>query len=239
LFKLNKKKNIFFLAFICILFIFLIIIASIKIHMNLISRASSPKEETIAKEEISPTSSPKDETTMKQAISIAYTKAISPDAKLAKIISTDARVQPSEESGANGTRAVWNVTFTDTTSKSEYNIFVSRDKAEILEDKNKVVRKAISDSDIKIDSSDAIKIAKEQKQLKPGIPHKSFAIGYHFNLYYDSSDGVPNDNLIIQVIGISPKGNFAHVNIDANNGNIIASSEKTYDENGKGIWTPF
>lgn len=229
MFKFNTKKNIFLSAFICILFIFLIVVASIKIHTNLSSQTTSP------------ISSPKEETTMKEAISIAYTKVkdLDPDAKLAKIISTDARVEPSEESGSNGTRPVWNVTFTDTKSNAEYNIFVSCGKAEIFEDKNKVVRKAISDSDIKIDSTDAIKIAKEQKELKPGIPNKDFAIGYHFNIYYASLNGAASDKLIMQVIGISPNGNFAHVNIDASNGNIIDSSEKTYDENGKAIWTPF
>lgn len=229
LFKLNTKKNIFLSAFICVLFISLIIVTSIKIRGNLVSQTTSP------------TTSSKEETTMKEAISIAYTKVkeLSPDAKLAKIISTDARVEPSAESGANGTRAVWNVTFTDTKSNAEYNIFVSCGKAEVLEDKNKVVRKAISDSDIKIDSTDAIKIAKEQKELKPGIPNKDFAIGYHFNIYYAPLNGAASDKLIMQVIGISPNGNFAHVNIDASNGNIIDSSEKTYDENGKAIWTPF
>ncbi len=179
---------------------------------------------------------------MKEAISIAYSKAkeLSPDAKLHKIISTDAMVKPSEESGSDGTRTVWNVFFTDTKSNSEYNIFVIRGKAEVKEDRNEGAKKGINDSDIKIDSTDAIKIAKKQKELKPGIPNKDWAIGYHFKLdyvpFYEISD---NEFLVIEIFGISPKGNFAHVDIDATSGKIIYSGEKTYDENGEAIWTPF
>jgi hypothetical protein len=197
-----------------------------KIDMNLISKTSSQKEGT----------------TMKEAISIAYTKVkeLSSDAKLIKIISTDTMVKPSEESGADGTRAVWNVSFTDTKSNDEYNIFVVRGKAEIEKYKNKAPEKGISNSDIKIDSTDALKIAKEKKELKPGIPNKDWAVGYHFKLAYVSFYEIPDKEfLVIEVFGVSPKGNFAHVDIDATNGKIIYSGEKTYDENGKGIWNPF
>lgn len=194
--------------------------------MKLISKASSQKEET----------------TLKEAISVAYAKVkeLSPDAKLIKIISTDAMVKSSEESGSDGTRTVWNVVFTDTKSNDEYNIFVIRGKAQVMEDKNKAPKKGINDSDIKIDSTDAIKIAKEQKELKPGIPDKDWAIGYHFNLEHVSYYEIPDKEfLVIEVFGISPKGNFAHVDIDVTNGKIIYSGEKTYDKDGKGIWNPF
>lgn len=197
-----------------------------KINMNLISRTSSQKEET----------------TIKEAISIAYIKVkeLSSDTKLTKIVSADAMVKPSEESGADGTRTVWNVVFTDTKSNAEYNTFVVRGKAEIKEDRNKGAKKGINNSDIKIDSTDAIKIAKEQKELKPGITNKDWAAGYHFNLEAVSFYEIPNKEfLVIEVFGISPKGNFAHIDIDATNGKIIYSGEKTYDENGKGIWNPF
>ncbi|MDR3596619.1 hypothetical protein [Clostridium sp.] len=121
-----------------------------------------------------------------------------------------------------------------------YNIFVVRGKAEIKEDKNKAPKKGISDFDIKLDSTDALKIAKEQKELKPGIPSKNWAVGYHFNLEYVSFYEMPDkDFLVIEVFGVSPKGNFARVDIDATNGKIIYSWEKTYNENGKAIWIPF
>lgn len=224
--KLKTKKNICFLIFICIFFISVFIVASTKTDIKLISKTSSQKEET----------------TVKEAISIAYAKVkeLSPDAKLIKIISTDAMVKSSEESGSDGTRTVWNVVFTDTKSNAEYNIFVVRGKAEVKEDRNKAPKKGINDSDIKIDSTDAIKIAKEQKELKPGIPNKDWAIGYHFNLEYVSFYEIPDKEfLVIEVFGISPKGNFARVDIDATNGNLLYSGEKTYDENGKAMWTPF
>lgn len=109
-----------------------------------------------------------------------------------------------------------------------------------MEDKNKGVKRGINDSDIKIDSTDAVKIAKEQKELKPGIPSKDWAIGYHFNLEYVSFyEILDKEFLVIEVFGISLKGNFANVDIDATSEKIIYSGEKTYDENGEAIWTPF
>ncbi|WP_155268519.1 hypothetical protein [Clostridium beijerinckii] len=179
---------------------------------------------------------------MKKSISIAYAKVneLSPDAKLIKIISTDAIVKPSEESGSDRMCAVWNVAFTDTKSNAEYNIFVVHGKAKIMEDKNRAPKKGINDSDIKIDSTDVLKIAKEHKNLKPGIPNKDWAIGYHFNLDYVSYYEIPDKEfLVIEAFGISPKGNFAHVDIDVTNGKIIYSKEKIYNEDGKAIWISF
>jgi hypothetical protein len=53
-----KAKNICCLIFVCISFISIFILATMKIDMNLISRTSSQKEET----------------TIKEAIYIVYTK---------------------------------------------------------------------------------------------------------------------------------------------------------------------
>ena len=182
------------------------------------------------------------ETTMKEAISIAYekTEQMSPNAKLTKSISTDAMTNPSKESGFNGTCNVWNTFFKDTKSNCEYNIYVAQGKVQLFQQGGECTDEVIEDSDIKLDSTDAIKIAKEQKKLKPGIPNVNWAIGYHFNLEYASFYNIPGKNfLIIEVIGISPKGNFAHVDIDESTGKIIYSGEETYDSNGRSSWTPF
>jgi hypothetical protein len=230
LFKLNRKKKIFLLIFVCILFISVCTAIFIKNDTNLPSKTASTKEETTITNE---------ETTMKEAISIASAKLkeLHPDAKLSNVLSTDSQDKPSEKSGADGTRKVWNITFTDNKSKSEYTILISKGKAEMSPDGNKITRDLISDSDIKLDSTDALKIAKEQKGLTPG---KDWAIGYHFNLRYASLHETPNEKfLMIEVIGLSPKGNFAHVDIDATNGKIVYAGEKTYDSQGKAIWNPF
>lgn len=223
MFKLNRKKYIFLLIFICILFISVCTVIFIETDTKLASKTSSIKEET----------------TMKEAISIAYTKVkeLDPDAKLSNVLSTDSQDNPSEDSGSDGTRRIWNVDFTDNKSKSEYNILVSNGKAQIQHDGNKVTRDLISDSDIKFDSNDAVKVAKEQKGLMPG---KDWAIGYHFNLRYASLHETPNEKfLMIEVIGLSPKGNFAHVDIDATNGKVVYSEEKTYNAQGKAVWNTF
>lgn len=224
--KLKNKKSTYFLIFILIFFISVFTFVFMKTDMNLSSKTSSQKEET----------------TMKEAISIAYSKAkeLSKDPKLLRITSTDGMVKPSEESGSDGTRTVWNVYFIYPESNSERSIFVVNGKADLKDGINKLAREGINDSDIKLDSTDAVKIAKEQKELKPGIPGKDWAIGYHFILDRVSFYEIPDKEfLVIEVFGISPKGNFAHVDIDATSGKIIYSGEKTYDKDGKGIWKPF
>ena len=95
----------------------------------------------------------------------------------------------------------------------------------------------IKDSDLSFDSSDAISIAKSQKNPKPG---KDWAVGYHFVLqYFPFDEGIKTERLIIEVIGLSPKGNFAHVNIAEKTGKIVDAIEKIYDKNGNAIWTDF
>lgn len=182
--------------------------------------------------------------TMKEAIAIAYedVRQFSKNAKLVKIISTDTMDNPTSASGESGKRVAWNLMFTDPRSSDEvqgasYNVYVSNGKVASHKKVDFGQHKTISDSDLTLDSSHAVSIAKNQKAIKPG---KDWAIGYHFDLeYFPINNEIEKESLIIEVFGLSPKGNFAHVDIDEKTGNIVDAIEKTYDAVGNAIWTDF
>ena len=241
--KFDLNKNKYILIFISILCVGLLAFIYIKVlnttDKNTNAAVSVPKPTATNSEAVTPAAPDSNAMTMKEAIAIAYkdAKKWSNDAKLIKIISTDAMDNPINKSGELGKRNTWNIKFTDIKSTHEYIIFVSNGKIAKHEQTEFGEKKIIKDSDLTLDSSDALSIAINQKKLKPGI---DWAIGYHFNLEYASFYDKPGkEYLIIEVIGLSPKGNFAHVDIDEKTGEIIYAGEKTYDDKGNAIWTDF
>lgn len=189
------------------------------------------------------------EMTMKEAITkgYEYVKGISKDAKLAIITSADVKNKQTVNSGDSGKRLNWNLSFLDPTSTdinkdgttTFYYVQISDGKILDCEtqkspfDKNKTI---ISDSNLPIDSSEAVVIAKNQKALEPG---KDWALGYHFQMSFISSNEQRTDP-VITVVGLSPNGNFANVSIDEKTGQIVRSIEiVSRDENGKPTWKNF
>ena len=62
--------------------------------------------------------------------------------------------------------------------------------------------------------------------------------GYNFNLSYGSLVSEPDIyRVFLEVIGISPNGNFAHIDFDATTGECILVEEKWEYENGNVAWT--
>ena len=183
-----------------------------------------------------------EETTLKEAISIAYQDAIkwSKNAQLIRAGSTDAMDDPTLKSGDSGKRKTWNISFTDTKSTHEYIVFVAGGKVALHKQSEQGQKTTILNKDFSLNSIDALKIAVDQKKLKPGNPDKDWAIGYHFTLEHVSYYSEPDKkHLVISVHGISPKGNFARVDVDAKTGKILYAGEKTYDKDGNGVWTDF
>lgn len=180
--------------------------------------------------------------TMKEVIAIAYidAKKWSDGAELIMITSTDSTDNPSIKSGEAGKRNAWNLTFKDTNSTHEFSILVSNGEVVFSRECEYGDKTTIKNSDLTLDSSDALLIAINQKKLQPG---QDWAVGYHFVLYcapnYNAPDYDESEYLIIQVVGLSPRGNFARVTIDEKTGQIIGASEKTYDDKGNAIWTDF
>lgn len=185
--------------------------------------------------------------TMKEAIAMAYEEVIklSDDAKLVAVTSADASDQQVGDSGESGKRVHWNLKFTDSktiedgvdNTPTTYVIYISEGRFIRSVETKFGNNTKIEDSDLILDSSDAVTIAKNQKGLKPG---ENWAIGYHFVMrYFPIDEDQKTERLILEVVGLSPNGNFANVYIDEKTGEIVESIEKTYDDQGNTIWTDF
>lgn len=186
--------------------------------------------------------------TMKEAITkgYEYIGEISKDAKLAMIMSADAKDKQTIKSGEFGKRSIWNLSFIDTKSINNnkddtttfYYIRISDGKVyDYHTEKIKSFdKKIIDDPYLIIDSNDAVAIAKNQKGLNPG---KDWAIGYHFKMSLISSDDQKTEPQII-VVGLSPSGNFANIYINEKTGQIVKAIEKVNsDGKGNDTWKNF
>lgn len=64
--------------------------------------------------------------------------------------------------------------------------------------------------------------------------------GYNFKMSYASLVSSPNDYIILlEVIGISPNGNFAHIDFDAATGELLLAEEEIEYSNGDVEWKSF
>ena len=186
--------------------------------------------------------------TMKEAIAMGYEyiREISTDANLAMIMSADAKGKQTTKSGGSGKRTIWNLLFIDPKSTNAnndgtttaYSIRIIDGKVTNCEGTKAGNNMRIEDSDLILDSSDAVNIAKNQKSLNPG---KDWAIGYHFQMMYVPIDEKQKtQRLIIEVVGLSPNGNFAHVDIDEKTGQIVKAIEMMpNDDKGNATWKDF
>ena len=200
---------------------------------------------------ITPTQSDEDGTlTLKEAIDLAYPEALkwSKNAKLVSIWSADPNneyMESGEVWGQNGKRDRWNMYFSTTdpfpkgNDYQEFLVSIIGGKIEEADPvENDLTNKLFSKDDLRLDSSDALKIAIDKKGIKP---EEDWAMGYHFRLEYGSFyDYHPDEEiLILQVYGQSPNGNWAYVAFDEKSGKIIESEEKIVDADGNATWTPF
>ena len=185
--------------------------------------------------------------TMKQAIDMGYKQAKKwfKNPQLVKAMSADTFDTPSKVSGVDGKRRTWSMIFLNPNNYQHCYFYivdgniVEDDKPSAYSDVFK--EPTIHDKDITMTDTEALQIAVKKKGLKPGNPESGWAVGYHFELEYASY--YPNQNkqyLVMEVYGTSPKGNFAHVDIDVKTQKIIyAGEESSFDKDGQGVWTDF
>lgn len=152
-----------------------------------------------------------------------------------------------EDSGMDGKRNFWCISIGD--QKGQYKADYTLEGREIVDVQlRKVPDSQLSDtvhfakgvfsiSDIKIDSDQSVKIAIDQKGLKPGKPDDSVT-GYHFMTGETMVQGVPK--IVTTVTGISPDGARAVVDIDPVTGKVLSASELAgYDQDGRTVWKAF
>lgn len=180
------------------------------------------------------------EISMEQAIEIASKEASKyyDNLKVTEAHSYDNDSVRRIDAGSDGKRELWYVDFAN--EKLNY--------VSILMQNNEIINVEHYDengnnglikmSDINISAKNAVEKAKSLG-LRGGDPanEDEWVSGYNFKLENASLVKSPDDiRLFLEVIGISPSGNFAHVDFDAKTGEVLLAEEKLEKSNGEVEW---
>ncbi len=143
--------------------------------------------------------------------------------------------------GEDGKRQWWYVNFAN--KKNNYvSVLIHNGKVmAVTSFDNNANTGLIDDSAITLTSKKAVQKAKSLG-LRGGNPKnpEEWVTGYNFKLSYASLAETPEERKIfLEVIGISPGGNFAHVDFDAVTGNLLLAEEKIEYPNGDTEWRKF
>lgn len=161
--------------------------------------------------------------------------------KLTEIHSYDNDYERSGNSGENGKREWWYVDF----GNSEFNyvsVLIQNGQAVYVFTQDENWNSGLIDLDnIKMSSEEAVQKA-QALGMRGGNPEndEEWVSGYNFKLSYSSLiDSPDNIRIFLEVIGISPNGNFAHIDFDAETAEILLKEEKIIYENGSEKWIEF
>ena len=163
----------------------------------------------------------------------------------------DTSVSQERTDGSDGTRDAWNLEFGS--KKGNVLIYIKIDNGMAItthvkkHDKNLLVKGQYAISDIKIDSSDAVKQAVEILGMKPGNPAiaDDWIKGYHFTFSgYNTEPNSSKTRLLLRVMGISPnspnrENDSLRMNafFDVKTGEVVSATEMTgYDKDGNTMW---
>lgn len=185
----------------------------------------------------------KTELSLEDAVAIAQKEAARyySNLHLTDVYSYDNDRIPQISSGADGRRQWWYVNFAN---EEENFVSILIADGEILStvhfDKN--ANHGFFDlSDVKLSAKQAALKARALG-LRGGNPRNQneWVSGLNFKLSYASLADSPDDiRLFFEVIGISPAGNFAHVDFDAVTGELLLAEEKIEYANGDVEWRKF
>lgn len=146
-----------------------------------------------------------------------------------------------KSSGENGKREWWYVNFANEASNYVSVLIADGEIVNAVHFDNNFYNGLFDLSDVAFSAEEAVKKAKALG-LRGGDPKNEdeWVSGYNFNLSYSSLATSPDDiRLFFEVIGISPNGNFAHVDFDAVTGELLLAEEKIESKNGDVRWQPF
>lgn len=157
------------------------------------------------------------ETTLKEAIDIGFQRAKewNVNTTLTKVTSVDETMGGSR--GEAGKRFNWTLFFVVPGTDDYVIIGVSEKKIWLFRPGKQSPYPTIPYDKIKLDSSDALQLAKDKYGLKPG---KDWATGYHFTL--DSIDDKP----ILKVYGNDRDNRFTSISFNAQNGDVVSANHK-------------
>lgn len=183
------------------------------------------------------------EISMEEAIEIGKKEADKyyANLKLTEVHSYDNDSEPDIKAGADGKRQWWYVNFGNE-ALNYVNILIQNGEILAVEKFDENGNNGVFDfSKIQLTSKDAALKAKALG-LSGGNPDNEahWAFGYHFKLSFASLAESPEDKRIfLEVIGISPNGNFAHVDFDAITGELLLAEEKIEDNEEQIFWKIF
>lgn len=157
------------------------------------------------------------EITLKEAIDIGMQRAKewNVNATLTRISSVDETKGGSR--GDTGKRFIWSMFFSVPGTDDFALIGISEKKITVFRADKQTPFPTIPYDEIKLDSSDALQLAKDKYGLKQG---KDWATGYHFTL--DSIDGTPT----LDVVGNDQDNHFSRISFNAQNGDVVSAIHK-------------
>lgn len=183
------------------------------------------------------------EISMEEVISIGKDEATKyyDDLQLTNVYSYDNDYDRSVTSGDDGKREWWYVNFAN--EKNNYvSIMIVDGEVEHVEhfDQNGDNR-LIDMNDVHMTADEAVQKAKDYGLIGGDPTNESHWVsGYNFKLSYASLVSSPNDyRIMLEVIGISPNGNLAHIDFDASTGELILAEEEIEYSNGDAEWKSF
>ncbi|MEH7481537.1 hypothetical protein V7157_10770 [Neobacillus drentensis] len=160
----------------------------------------------------------KGELSLKEAINLGLGRAKewNDNASLIRVTSVDETIGGSR--GETGKRFSWFLSFIVPGKEGRLLLGISKGKITVFEQlKESAQDQTIAYNDIKFDSADVVKIAKDKYGLKPG---KDWATGYHFTL------NIIEDKPTITVVGIDKDKLFTRISFEAKNGKITGAIHK-------------
>lgn len=183
------------------------------------------------------------EISMEEAISIGIKEAEKhyDGLCLTEIHSFDNDQTIDRSAGSDGKRQWWYVDFANEDNNYVSVLIADAQPVEVVCYDDNWNAGLIDLSSVALTSEDAVKKAQDMG-LIGGNPENGvdWASGYHFKLQYASLMESPDDRKVFfEVIGISPNGNFAHVDLNAVTGECLLAEEKIEYDNGEVEWIKF
>lgn len=163
------------------------------------------------------------------------------DLQLTNVYSYDNDTDRSVMSGDDGKREWWYVNFANEQNNYVSIMIVDGEVANVEHFDQNGNNRLIDMNDVTMTAEEAVQKAKEYG-LVGGDPNKEshWVSGYNFKMSYASLVSSPDDyKIFLEVIGISPNGNFAHIDFDATTGELLLAEEEIEHSNGDVEWKNF
>lgn len=185
----------------------------------------------------------KTEITMEKAIEIGQGIAdlYYENLKLIEVHSYDNDECREQTAGEDGKREWWYVDFGNESFNYVSILIQNGNVVNIFSQDESWNNGLISIESIKMTSEEAV-IKAQEYGLRGGNPNvaEEWVSGFNFKLSYASFVNSPEDmKIVLEVIGISPQGNFAHIDFDAETGEVLLREEKIVYDSGEEEWKNF